>query len=346
MNSSLAAPSFRFEIVENNIPVGKAFAYQKPVIRCDADADVKMSMSGKFFLNLSDPNWLKMRIRPYLIQEASEFSLGEYVITQANKKMDKDGVLFWEMKGTDLGRIPQRSRTEKRVLFQAGQRYTDIVQSILLELGISRIIAIQSDATLKNDRADWEIGTSRLEVINSLLKEINYQSLWFDTEGNARIQPHRQVDGTVIDHRYESGELSQIKPQVDISSDIYKAYNVFTAMVSSPEYEEPMIAVSVNDIPTSRISTVNIGRVQAPIEKLDDIANQEELQKYVDNLRFQSMCSTETISFRTALNQHQVRDIVSIHHPQASGIYQETQWKMTLSFDGEMTHTAQRVVIE
>lgn len=339
-------PTFRFDIVENGVCIGQAFALNKPSVKCDSDAEVKLSLSGEFVLNIQDPNWLKARIKPYLIIGGKESSLGEYLISQADDCTDKKGVKFWQIKGMDLGRIPQRSRTEKRVLFQAGQRYTDIVQSILLELGISRIIAIQSDATLKNDRADWEIGTSRLEVINSLLKEINYQSLWFDTEGNARIQPHRQVDGTVIDHRYESGELSQIKPQVDISSDIYKAYNVFTAMVSSPEYEEPMIAVSVNDIPTSRISTVNIGRVQAPIEKLDDIANQEELQKYVDNLRFQSMCSTETISFRTALNQHQVRDIVSIHHPQASGIYQETQWKMTLSFDGEMTHTAQRVVIE
>lgn len=339
-------PTFRFDIVENGVCIGQAFALNKPSVKCDSDAEVKLSLSGEFVLNIQDPNWLKARIKPYLIIGGKESSLGEYLISQADDCTDKKGVKFWQIKGMDLGRIPQRSRTEKRVLFQAGQRYTDIVQSILLELGISRIIAIQSNATLKNDRADWEIGTSRLEVINSLLKEINYQSLWFDTEGNARIQPHRQVDGTVIDHRYESGELSQIKPQVDISSDIYKAYNVFTAMVSSPEYEEPMIAVSVNDIPTSRISTVNIGRVQAPIEKLDDIANQEELQKYVDNLRFQSMCSTETISFRTALNQHQVRDIVSIHHPQASGIYQETQWKMTLSFDGEMTHTAQRVVIE
>lgn len=339
-------PTFRFDIVENGVCIGQAFALNKPSVKCDSDAEVKLSLSGEFVLNIQDPNWLKARIKPYLIIGGKESSLGEYLISQADDCTDKKGVKFWQIKGMDLGRIPQRSRTEKRVLFQAGQRYTDIVQSILLELGISRIIAIQSDATLKNDRADWEIGTSRLEMINSLLKEINYQSLWFDTEGNARIQPHRQVDGTVIDHRYESGELSQIKPQVDISSDIYKAYNVFTAMVSSPEYEEPMIAVSVNDIPTSRISTVNIGRVQAPIEKLDDIANQEELQKYVDNLRFQSMCSTETISFRTALNQHQVRDIVSIHHPQASGIYQETQWKMTLSYDGEMTHTAQRVVIE
>lgn len=339
-------PTFRFDIVENGVCIGQAFALNKPSVKCDSDAEVKMSLSGEFVLNIQDPNWLKARIKPYLIIGGKESSLGEYLISQADDCTDKKGVKFWQIKGMDLGRIPQRSRTEKRVLFQAGQRYTDIVQSILIELGISRIIAIQSDATLKNDRADWEIGTSWIKIINSLLAEINYQSLWFDTEGNARIQPHRQVDGTVIDHRYESGELSQIKPQVDISSDIYKAYNVFTAMVSSPEYEEPMIAVSVNDIPTSRISTVNIGRVQAPIEKLDDIANQEELQKYVDNLRFQSMCSTETISFRTALNQHQVRDIVSIHHPQASGIYQETQWKMTLSFDGEMTHTAQRVVIE
>lgn len=339
-------PTFRFDIVENGVCIGQAFALNKPSVKCDSDAEVKLSLSGEFVLNIQPPNWLKARIKPYLIIGGKESSLGEYLISQADDCTDKKGVKFWHIKGMDLGRIPQRSRTEKRVLFQAGQRYTDIVQSILLELGISRIIAIQSDATLKNDRADWEIGTSWIKIINSLLAEINYQSLWFDTEGNARIQPHRQVDGTVIDHRYESGELSQIKPQVDISSDIYKAYNVFTAMVSSPEYEEPMIAVSVNDIPTSRISTVNIGRVQAPIEKLDDIANQEELQKYVDNLRLQSMCSTETISFRTALNQHQVRDIVSIHHPQASGIYQETQWKMTLSFDGEMTHTAQRVVIE
>lgn len=339
-------PTFRFDIVENGVCIGQAFALNKPSVKCDSDAEVKLSLSGEFVLNIQNPNWLKARIKPYLIIGGKESSLGEYLISQADDCTDKKGVKFWQIKGMDLGRIPQRSRTEKRVLFQAGQRYTDIVQSILLELGISRIIAIQSDATLKNDRADWEIGTSWIKIINSLLAEINYQSLWFDTEGNARIQPHRQVDGTVIDHRYESGELSQIKPQVDISSDIYKAYNVFTAMVSSPEYKEPMIAVSVNDIPTSRISTVNIGRVQAPIEKLDDIANQEELQKYVDNLRFQSMCSTETISFRTALNQHQVRDIVSIHHPQASGIYQETQWKMTLSFDGEMTHTAQRVVIE
>lgn len=339
------APTFRFDIVENGVCIGQAFPLNKPFVKCDSDAEVKMSLSGEFVLNIQTPNWLQVRMKPYLIFNGKESSLGEYLITQADESMDKKGVHLWQIKGMDLGRIPQRSRTEARVLFGAGQRYTDVVQSILLDLGISRIIAIQSDAVLINDRADWEIGTSWIKIINSLLEEINYQSLWFDTEGNARIQPQSKVDGTAIDHIYEDGELSSIKTPADISNDIYKAYNVFTAMVSSPEYEEPLIAVSVNDLPTSRISTVNIGRVQAPVKKLDDIASQEELQKYVDNLRFQSMCSTETVSFRTELNQHQVRDIISISHPLIKGIYQETQWKMTLSFDGEMTHTAQRVII-
>lgn len=339
-------PTFRFDIVENGVCIGQAFALNKPSVKCDSDAEVKLSLSGEFVLNIQDPNWLKARIKPYLIIAGKESSLGEYLISQADDCTDKKGVKFWQIKGMDLGRIPQRSRTEKRVLFQAGQRYTDIVQSILLELGISRIIAIQSDATLKNDRTDWEIGTSRLEVINSLLKEINYQSLWFDMDGNARIEPPKKADGSAIDHFYPAGALSDIKLPAEIGSDVYKAYNVFTAMVSSPEYDEPLVATSVNDSPTSRISTVNIGRVQAPIEKLNDIASQQALQEYVDNLRFQSMRSLETVSFKTALRRHQVRDIVSLAHPLINGIYQEVEWKMTLSYDGEMTHTAQRVVIE
>lgn len=338
-------PTFRFDVMEDNICIGQAFPVGKPIIKCNADAEVKLSFSGDFVLGTT-PNWLNVRLKPYLNLAGQQSSLGEYLITQADECMDKKGMRFWKLKGMDLGRIPQRSRTENRIYYRAGQRYTDIVQSILLELGITRIIVIQSDAVLTNDRTDWEIGTSWLKVINSLLEEINYQSLWFDSEGNARVQPQKVLDGAVVDHVYESGQLSEIKAQADVSSDVYKAYNVFTAMVSNPEYQEPMIAVSVNDIPTSRISTVNIGRVQAPIEKLDDIASMEELQKYVDNLRFRSMSSIEQVSFRTALNQHQVGDIVSVNHPLFQGIYRETEWKMTLHFDGEMTHTAQRIVME
>ncbi len=346
MNKSQITPAFRFEIIEDDICIGHAQPIDSPAIQCDADADVKLSLSGDFVLDIAPPNWLKVSIKPYLILDGIESPLGEYLITQADKCINKKGVLFWRIKGMDLGRIVQRSRTEERVIFFPGQRYTDIVQSALLKLGIERILTIQSDAVLINTRTDWEIGTSWIKIINSLLEEINYQSLWFDADGNARVEPQKPMDGSIIDHEYKAGELSEIKTAAENSSDIYKAYNVFTAMVSSPEYEEPLIAMAVNDSPTSRISTVNIGRVQAPIKRLDDIASQEELQKYADNLKFRSMCSNEIFSFRTALNQHQVGDIIAVHHPLADGIYQETKWKMALGFDGEMMHTVQRIVIE
>lgn len=346
MNKSQITPTFRFEIIEDDICIGHAQPIDNPTIRCDADADVKLSLSGNFVLDIVPPNWLKVSLKPYLILDGVENPLGEYLITQADKCINRKGVLFWRIKGMDTGRIVQRSRTEKRVIFFPGQRYTDIIQNTLLALGISRIIAVQSDAVLVNTRADWEIGTSWIKIINSLLEEINYQSLWFDADGNARVEPQKPANGSIIDHEYKIGEFSEIKTPAENSSDIYKAYNVFTVMVSSPEYEEPLIAIAVNDSPTSRISTVNIGRVQAPIKRLDDIANQEELQKYADNLKFHSMCSNEIFSFRTALNQHQVGDIVAVQHPLADGIYQETEWKMSLGYDGEMTHTVQRIVVE
>lgn len=346
MNRSQITPVFRFEIIESDICIGHAQPIDNPTIRCDADADVKLSLSGNFVLDIVPPNWLKVSLKPYLILDGAESPLGEYLITQADKCINRKGVLFWRIKGMDPGRIVQRSRTEERVFFKKGQRYTDIIQNTLLELGINRIIAVQSDAVLANTRADWEIGTSWIKIINSLLEEINYQSLWFDAVGNARVEPQKPMDGSIIDHEYKAGELSKIKIAAENSSDIYKAYNVFTAMVSSPEYEEPLIATAVNDSPTSRISTANIGRVQAPIKRLDDIASPKELQKYVDNLKFRSMCSNEIFSFRTVLNQHQVGDIIAVHHPLADGIYQETEWTMSLGYDGEMTHTVQRIVIE
>lgn len=346
MNSSQINPIFRFELYEGEKFLCLAYPINKPSLKCDADADVKISVSGNFVLETNPTNWLKARLKPYLIQENREYPLGEYVFTDVKHNTNKNGLLYWELKGMDLGRIVQQSKTEYRISYNAGEKYTNIVQEILISLGFSKIITVQSESVLTNDRADWEMGTSWLKIINTLLEEINYQSLWFDMNGNARIEPLKSVDNGTIDHTYMQNELSELKMPAETNSNIFKAYNVFTVMVSSPEYPEPLIATSVNDSPASKISTVNIGRIQAPIKKLDDIADQETLQKYVDNLKFQSMRSTEEVSFRTALNQHQVRDIIALDHPIASGIYQEIKWTMSLSYDGEMKHTAQRMVIE
>lgn len=111
-------PTFRFDIVENGVCIGQAFALNKPSVKCDSDAEVKLSLSGEFVLNIQKPNWLKARIKPYLIIGGKESSLGEYLISQADDCMDKKGLKFWQIKGMDLGRIPQRSRTEKESSFK------------------------------------------------------------------------------------------------------------------------------------------------------------------------------------------------------------------------------------
>ena len=107
-----------------------------------------------------------------------------------------------------------------------------------------------------------------------------------------------------------------------------------------------MTATSVNDSPDSRISTVNIGRYLAPIEKPDNISSQKELQRYVDNLRLKSMMSTDVVPFKTECVPHSVREVVAISHHMVDGVYEEISWKMQLSYDGEMQHKAKKVIYE
>lgn len=46
MNKSQITPAFRFEIIEDDICIGHAQPIDSPAIQCDADADVKLSLSG------------------------------------------------------------------------------------------------------------------------------------------------------------------------------------------------------------------------------------------------------------------------------------------------------------
>jgi len=211
---------------------------------------------------------------------------------------------------------------------------------------VLHILPDPCDDVLQTDREDWEEGTSYLTIVNALLVEIGYNPLWFDLAGRARLTRYQEASAANIAHIYKSGEDALILPDCTISEDAYSLYNVFRAVVSNPELPEPLASTAVNDYPRSRTSTVRLGRrIPAPIEKLDNIASQAALDAYVGRKRFESMLSTERVTFTTAnLPIHGYLDTVALQHERLDGIYQETDWSMTLSHDGRMTHRARRVL--
>lgn len=336
--------STRVDVIRNGARVTELYMQTPATITMIADAQLKTYIRGQFAKN-EQIDLLNDRIRPYLLIDGKEYPLGEYIVSVATSIVTSTG-LGVNIEAYDQSLIVMQNRLEDRKSFRAGQRYIDIIQRLLVDCGITRVLVDDNSAVLLTDREDWEIGTSYLDIVNELLREINYNDIWFDRDGIARL--HRRVapSAAEIDHVYNANEFSIITANASTTLDIYNAPNVFVVTVSNPEYPEPLRAVSVNSDPASILSTVRRGRrIVAPLERLNNIASQTELQEYADNKRLQSMLSTESIEFQTAIvPTHGVGDIVALQHPAFSGIYQETGWDITLSAGALMRHQARRII--
>ena len=340
MMYNLKNVNFHLYVLRNGQQLGEALPIDVPTIRMDSTAEIKKSMNATLILP-EGTDILNDSIEVNATINGESFKLGEYYIGTSSESTDEYGLKGTVIEGYDGCYKPSRYRTENIHHIAAGEKYTQVVQSLLIESGIEKIIVVDSPYTLKNDREDWEIGTSYLEIINTLLSEINYDSLWFDSEGFARIAPKRTAVSESISHIYKSGKFSVLSARQTKETDVFSKYNVFIAYVDNADNESLMIAKAENNDASSVLSIPRRGRIQAPPKRLDNIASQDELQAYVDNWRAQSMISTETLTIETELDgAHNVLDTVQCEDQ----IYLETGWEIDLDAGTPMRHTLQREV--
>lgn len=330
----------RAYVLKNGVRYAPALLRGEPYITADARAELKKSIMGEIQLP-EGTDTLNDWLQPCLVIDGTEYPLGEYTMTTVTDAVDETGGIYSSIEAYDGCYLAQRYRAETRLHFNAGATYTDVIQQLLIECGVDKMSVTPNTAALATAREDWEIGTPYIQIINDLLKEINYASLWFDANGFARLGRSALPSAENIRHSYLPGQYSVIQQARTSQLDVFSKYNVFMAMVDSADLEAPMLATAVNDNPTSMLSIQRRGRIQAPIERLNNIASQEELQDYVDGLRDASLMTVQTANITTALMPgHEILDVVALE----DGIYQEVGWSMTLGVSGQMTHTLEREV--
>lgn len=337
--------NFRYDVLRNGVKLTQLYAVEgsEPIISMDRNAEIKLSLKGDFWKNpLMD--MLTDHIRPYVILDGLEYPLGEYIVTTLTE-LYAQNMSQYSIEAYDLTYLIKETRIEDVSEISDGNRYTDVIQALVITSGISMILTDESAETIKTYREDWEIGTSHLTICNDLLSEINYTSIWCDLSGNIRITKYIHPNSKGIQHTYVNTEFSVLRDDCSKETDVFDKFNVFRCIVSNPDYDTPMVAIAVNDDPSSMLSTVRRGRRFSPVIKLNNIASQKELQDYADNLKLRSMQINETISFTTAIiPDHAVGDIIALHNDNInSSIYEEDSWSIPMRYDGEMTHKARRV---
>ena len=341
---------FRVDVLRNGAPLTQLQwdTQSAPQIMADRAATIHGSLKGSFLPN-SAADFASDELRPVMTIGGVETPLGIYQAATVSTKGGDTGTRV-EIEAYDRCWRVYTQKTETILHLAAGSSYLTEIRKLLTACGVALVIATPSDATLQTDREDWDVGTSYLTIVNDLLAEINYNSLWFDASGVARLEPYQEPSAQNIDWSYGTTDLflpdRHPGPNFSDEEDIFNAPNVFICVCSNPDLEQPMVATAVNDNPQSRKSTFRRGMRITSVERVDNIASQEELQAYADRMRNESLLSARAITFYT-LNDpgHGIGDVLALTHDDIGGIYLETGWQMQLSAGSLMTHSAKRTVI-
>lgn len=339
---------FRYTIVRN----GADFAEVQPLssgsrsIRMDDTSAIKTSFSGDFLYPEAQVNWLADEIRPTIIIDGTPFPLGTYLPASV-REMENETTAYLHLEAYDRGWRVRDSYTEQLLQIPAGTNYILAIEQLLTACGISLISATKTTAVLTEDRADWNLGTSLLDIVNQLLGEINYNELWFDQDGVAILEPASVPSAANIEHTLDDTNVKTLMlPQISKEMDIYSAPNVIICICSNADKNGPMVATAENTNPQSPLSIQRRGRRIARVVQVSNIASQEELQAYADRLRNETMITGETIDVETALLPgFGVDDITSIRYGELFAVCKERAYTMDLRAGGLMRHSLEKVVI-
>lgn len=314
-------------------------------VTLDTEADIERTANlsiGKEY------DWISVEIQPVVVIEGDSYPLGRFLPTSPEVVYSEMGTPSWEVECYDRTLILEEDKLTKDTTYPAGEKYLDVVAEILYLSGIHDVIIYDpSDAVLPIDRT-FERGTSKLEIINTLLDEIVYNKIRCDAEGNFYISAYQEPKLETAVITYEAGAASVLLAEAEITTDYYNKPNVYSVMVDNPELEQTFYSEYINDNPGDPLSTVRRGRMivadEDEINPPEVVNNQADLDKWLKRRAFEMSREYQTVKYTTlAMPVQEALDQIILHlNEKISGLYIEMGWEIKLQAGGLMTHTARR----
>lgn len=295
-------------------------------------------------------DWLNDRIQPFVVFTMPdggtiEYPLGIFILSTPSKR-DENGQIIRDVEAYDGLVILDQDKFLTRTTFLAGTTYLEVIKSILESASISKIkLDIDSSKVLSNDK-EYEIGRSKLEVINELLTEINYTSLWVDSYGYYVSSPYVSPVDRPIDYTYADNELSIVIEGVEEELDLFEVPNAWVVTVSNPE-GEPMSSSKLNTNGENQTSIPARGRTIVDVREIDDINSQADLDAYVERIAFEASQVYGRVIFKTPIMPfHEYYDVIQLSYSplEINDKFAEMNWTIPLEAGAEMTHELRKVV--
>jgi hypothetical protein len=292
--------------------------------------EVSISLTGKRFYR-KEEKWI-------------DFPLGIFLLSSPTRA-DRNGHIYRDVEAFDGLVILRDDKFESRYTVRAGTNYRTAVIDILASAGITKHNIEQTDKTLPTD-IEFEPGKEKLYAINQLLRAINYNQIYVDVYGYFTSSTYRSPSIRAAEYTYADDKLSITYPGMTEEMDLFNVPNKWVVVLSNPE-REPLVSTYINENPNSPTSTVNRGRTIVDHREIDNIADQQSLDSYVQRIAFEASQVYGKVEFETAIvPAHDFADVLQIEYSSLgiSGKYAETGWTIPLTAGGKMKHSLRKVV--
>ncbi len=318
-------------------------------ITFDSLAEIKKVGNFNFKeTELKEVDWLNDRVQPVFILKmpdgkSIQWSLGIFLLSSPIRKYDYG--VWRDIEVYDTTLILKEDKFDNRYRIPTGTKYIDAITAILSSAGINKINITYSSGVISTDK-EFEIGTTKLEVINQLLTEMNYTSIWVDAQGYFISKPYALPMFREIEYEYKTDKISVMYDNASNELDLFSIPNTWVVTASNPE-KQPLMSKYINNLPTSKTSTVNRGRTIVEYTKVDDILDQSTLDAYTKRIAYNSSQIYEKFEFQTCcMPHHTYMDMLFVEYTNLgiSSKFTETNWNMELHPGGIMNHSVRKVV--
>lgn len=276
------------------------------------------------------------RLRPIMAINGTEYNFGDYMVIAAPLENDGKEEVY-SLEAYDETMILKESALTERMYYPRGTRYLDIVNALLTDCGLSKVIEDPTASTVTIDH-EYAIGTNYLKIINELLDEIGYSHVYAGADGYIFIT--KNVTRSIADYTY-TDKNSTILSNIKTDTDIYTLPNVVIGFVSSPDIPTVLKYKRVNDNPKSVISTVRRGYNVVLSFSLDDCPDVQTLQITVDRKFLEVTQATETATIETMPDgEHPYGSYINLGVKGENILFREVGW--SIEAGGKMTHNLER----
>jgi hypothetical protein len=223
--------SFEFELLSlNNERYENAGWVTDYVIKNSGNINIDFTRDviGTFNCNIrnnTDINYLSDLIRPwYVLNDTYRFPLGTYMLSSPKKKSDSK-LVTRPIQGYDLLLALEQDKMINSYTIEAGTNVITAIETLLYIVGANLWVNADitpSDEILSTD-VSYELGKSKLFIINSLLNMINYYPLWADGKGVFRSIPWTNEPN--VTYSFIDDNLSIYTPNIELTLDYTNMYN-------------------------------------------------------------------------------------------------------------------------